>query len=175
VSGATRLRTSITTAAILLAAAAAFGDGGLVRVSERSGPFVVTVFTAPTPLRVGGADVSVLVQTADDRSAVLDAEVEIVARASGVELRAPATRGAATNKLLYAAIITFPTPGAWALAAHVRRGESVAVSCEVSVEPPQAAVIAYWPYFAAPALIVAVFALHQWLAARTRPQQHRIV
>jgi len=156
-------------ALIVVAATAALADGGLVRVSETAGPFVVTVFTAPTPLRVGRADVSVMVQTAGDRSAVLDAEVELVARAYHTELHTIATREAATNKLLYAALIDLPAPGAWTIEARVRRGESVAVSCDVTVEPARAAVIAYWPYFAAPALIIAVFALHQWLVARTKP------
>lgn len=155
-------------AAMLLAAAVALADGGLVRVSDTAGRFVVTLFTAPTPLRVGAADVSVMVQAAADRSVVLDAEVEIVARSGDTELRAAATRQAATNKMLYAAVVTFPAPGPWTLEARVYRGASVAVSCAVSVEPPRAAVIAYWPYFAAPALVIALFALHQWLVARSR-------
>jgi len=154
--------------AAMLLAAVVLADGGLVRVSEIAVPFVVTVFTAPTPLRVGTADVSVMVQAAADRTVVLDADVEIVARARDGELHAAATRQAATNKMLYAARLEFPAAGAWTIEAHVRRTESVAVSCAVTVEPPQAALVAHWPYFAAPALIIVVFALHQWLAARRR-------
>ena len=43
--------------AVVLAAlalpAATLADGGLVRVSQVTGPFTVSVFTSPTPLRVG--------------------------------------------------------------------------------------------------------------------------
>ena len=50
-----------------------FADGGIVQFQKQAGPFFVTVFSAPVPLRVGAADLSVMVQKADDRSEVLDA------------------------------------------------------------------------------------------------------
>src|SRR5271166_6492686 len=40
----------------------AWCDGGLLRISQENGGRRVSVFTSPTPLTVGWADVSILVQ-----------------------------------------------------------------------------------------------------------------
>ena len=95
---------------MLLAAVAARGDGGLLRLRQAAGRFEISVFTAPTPLRVGQIDVSVMVQA--DHAPVLDAEVDVQLRGPGGELTATASAAAATNKLLYAALIEVPVPGA---------------------------------------------------------------
>ena len=93
------------------------------------------MFTAPTPLRVGPVDVSVLLQV--DHTPVLDADVRVALRAPGLDRTAAATRAAATNKLFYAALLDVPEPGRWTLEARVRAGEHAAtVSCEVDVAPP---------------------------------------
>ncbi len=153
--------------AVLVSAPTARGDGGLMRLSQAAGPFEITLFTAPTPLRAGRVDVSVLVQA--DRAPVLDAEVQVALRAPGLERTAAATRAAATNKLLYAALLDVPEPGRWTLEARVRAGERAAtVSCEVDVAPPLPPLLAFWPYVAFPAVAIALFALHQWLTRRPR-------
>lgn len=160
-------RQQILVLAVLLAAAAARGDGGLIRLNESAGPFVVSVFTAPTPLRVGPIDVSVLVQNAVDHAPVLDAEVQVTLRAADIERTTAATHAAATNKLLYAASLDVPEPGRWSLVAEVRAGaHDVAVSCAIDVAPPPPPVVAFWPYLALPGVLIALFAVHQWLKAR---------
>ena len=166
------MRRCCAAAAIALVASAARGDGGVVRLRQTSGPFEVTLFTAPTPLRVGPVDVSVLVQTTADHAPVLDAEVEIELQAPGLERSAAATRAAATNKLLYAALLEVPEPGRWTLAARVRAGgRDAAVSCEVDVAPHLSPAAAFWPYFALPGALIALFALHQWLKRSTSPRR----
>lgn len=57
--------------------ASAPADGGRVCASRAAGSLVVTLFTAPVPLRVGPADLSVLVQDRTSRSALLDATVHL--------------------------------------------------------------------------------------------------
>ena len=157
---------------MLLTAPAARGDGGLVRLSQTAGPFEITLFTAPTPLRAGPVDVSVLVQA--DHAPVLDAEVQVTLRAPGVERTAIATRAAATNKLLYAALLDVPEAGRWTLEAQVRVSERAAtVSCEVDVAPPLPPVLVFWPYFALPAVVIALFALHQWLTRQAQTPRAR--
>ena len=151
---------------MLLAAAAARGDGGLICLSERAGSFVVTVFTAQAPLRVGPIDVSVLVQSAADHAPVLDAEVQVTLHAGGIERTATATHAAATNKLLYAASLDVAVPGRWSLATDVRAGDHVAVSCAIDIAPPSPPMVAFWPYLALPGVLIALFALQQWLKAR---------
>jgi hypothetical protein len=154
-------------ATLWLAAAAARGDGGLLRLKQIAGPYDISVFTAPAPLRVGRIDVSVMVLRQTDHAPVLDAAVDVTLRGPGGELRAPATVAAATNKLLYAALIEVPAPGRWTLSARVRSGTSdVTVAGEVDVAPALSPAWTFWPYLMLPALAVALFVLHQWLKAR---------
>ena len=42
---------------------AVWADGGTLRTRQQAGPFIVSIFTAPEPLRAGPVDVSVLVQS----------------------------------------------------------------------------------------------------------------
>lgn len=154
----------------ILTAAVALADGGTVRLKERSGPFVITVFTSPTPLRAGPADVSVLLQEAASDRPILDATVVIALRPLDDHrppIRVPATHRDATNKLLYAALVDVPVAGVWGLHVTVRHGDvSAEVTCPLDVAPPAAPLRSYWLYLALPPLVAALFALHQWLGAR---------
>lgn len=152
---------------VLLAAAAARGDGGLMRLSEMAGPFEITVFTAPTPLRVGAVDVSVMLLERAGHAPVLDAAVDVTVRGPGPERTGAATHAAATNKLLYAAVLDISAAGQWSLLVQVRSNAgAAAVSCPLDVAPPLAPVVAFWPYLALPAVAIALFALHQSLKHR---------
>ncbi len=149
----------------------AHGDGGAVRLSQQAGPYRVTVFTAPTPLRAGPVDVSVFVQ---DRAgeALPDVTVRITltpAGRSGQALEAQASHEAATNKLFQAASFDLPTPGPWQLVAAVEgpRGEARCV-CEVEVEAPPPRWVELWPWFAWPVVPVVLYVLHQVLGRKGR-------
>ncbi len=114
-----------TAFAVLAMAVASAGpllaNGGSVRFANVPvGPYIVTIYSAPTPLRTGEVDVSALVQ--DSSGATVD--LPIVVRARPVELpdsmdpdRAwitqPATREQATNKLFKAAKFDIDDPGDW--------------------------------------------------------------
>lgn len=156
---------------VLLLPASAPGDGGTVRLLERSGPFVITVFSAPEPVRVGLADVSVLVQDRAAGTPVLDARVALRAvPPSGVQapaVRLQATRDQATNKLLYAASFAPGEPGAWDLQVTVQRGPDVAeVRCTLPVARARRGLASIWPYLALPPAVIALYALHAALARR---------
>jgi hypothetical protein len=156
-------------AAVLLAAATtAWGDGGVVRLKQVAGPFIITIFTAPTPLRAGTVDLSVLVQRGTDEEPVLDAQVTMMLSAvNGAIISAAATHEQATNKLLYAALLNLPAPGTWQLQVAVRRApESASVSCELRAAPPSPPLLAYWPYLALPPVVIGLFVVHQWLSRR---------
>lgn len=157
-------------AAVLLAALAcaapAWADGGLVRISQPAGPFVVTVFSAPTPLRAGPIDLSVLVQDPDGDRTVLDAEVHVSMYQVGGSrhLHTSATHDQATNKLLYAALLDLPEPGAWEVKLYITRGsQSAELSFLVDADPPLPPWRAYWFYFVLPVVGIVVLTLHQWL------------
>jgi len=158
------LRAAGAVLALLGGATTARGDGGLLRLNESAGPFEISVFTAPTPLRVGPADVSVMVLATVGRAPILDADVQVALRLGALARSASATHAGATNKLLYAAWLDIPEPGAWALDVRVQSAAgSAALSSTLDVAPPLSPLVAFWPYLALPGLAVALFAAHQWL------------
>src|SRR5882724_4523088 len=108
---------------LLLAQAVALADGGAVQLRQKTGGFLVTVFTSPTPLAAGPVDVSVLIQTRDELEPVLDANVTLLLREedSGIELHERLTREQARNKLLYAAMVYFSRSGKWHMVVKVAR------------------------------------------------------
>jgi hypothetical protein len=169
-------RTATGPALILLVMAlgpgVAHGDGGAVRLSQQAGPYRVTVFTAPTPLRAGPVDVSVFVQDGAGGEPLPDVTVRITltpAGRSGQALEARASREAATNKLFQAATFDLATPGPWQLVTAVEgpRGEARCV-CEIEVEAPPPRWVELWPWFAWPVVPVVLYALHQVLGRKGR-------
>jgi hypothetical protein len=143
--------------ASLLLAGVARGDGGVLRLSQASGPFVISVFTAPEPLRAGRAEVSVLVQT--HGAVVLDAVVELRVRApDGAEQTLALTRAAAKNQLFQSAFVELRTPGRWGLFVTARQaGTPATVACDLDVAPATAGLAAHWVPLALPALCVLLF------------------
>ncbi len=129
------LATAVVAPPLLLA------DGGKVQVSQApAGPFLVTVFTSPIPLRTGGIDVSVLLQDRETKEPIQDANVTVTAEPVDHDGRAgtfAATRAQATNKLFLAAEFPIPTAGRWrfTVTAHDERGGG-SVSFETMVARP---------------------------------------
>src|SRR5439155_8753299 len=103
-------------------------DGGTLRMSEKRGGFLITVFTAPAPFRAGPVDISVLVQDVLTGEPVTQARVTVrMTKPGQLALDYPATREAATNKLLYAAQFDLPEPGRWQLEVQVEAVHRLAV------------------------------------------------
>jgi hypothetical protein len=155
--------------ALAILATPLFADGGEVLSRQESGPFVITVFAAPVPLRAGPLDLSVLVQTRNALEPVLNGEVSI--RLDGAsEIQVTASRSKAQNKLLYAAALEIPQPGEWKYTVSV---QSVVGNAAISggfqagqLPPPLAS---YGFYLAIPLVLIAIFVLHQWLSRRSAP------
>jgi hypothetical protein len=156
---------------LLLLASFARADGGAMRLCERVGNYQLAVFTAPTPFRAGPVDVSVLVQDAATGECIPQEQVtlRLTARESGRVLEYPATSGAASNKLFYAADFQLPEAGWWDVevavdgphgAAHAR------FQVEAAEAPPRW--LDLWPWFGWPVLAVALFGLHQVLVRKKR-------
>jgi hypothetical protein len=157
--------------ALVLLATPLFADGGVVLSRQESGPFVITVFAAPVPLRAGPIDLTVLVQTRNALEPVLDAEVSI--RLDGAsEMRAEASRSRAQNKLLYAAALQVPQPGEWKYTVSVRSALGrAAISGGFQAGPPAPTLASYWFYLAIPLVLIAIFILHQRLSRRSAPRR----
>ncbi len=154
------------------AAALVLADGGTLVLRRQAGPLVISVFSSPQPLRVGPADLSVMVQQLSNQSTVLDAGVNLHLTQSGaqvLEVFAPAKHENATNKLLYAARMHLPSAGSWRLVAMVHSSKGNAeVTGQLTVLGPQPPLVAYWPYFAVVPLLVILFAVNQILKNRRR-------
>jgi len=146
-------------------------DGGTVCLRERAGGYQVTVFTSPTPLRAGPVDVSVLVQDAATGECVPEARVTVYLKAPGhPALEYPATPEAATNKLFHAAEFRLPAPGWWDVAVAVEGPHGPArVRFGVEADEPPPRWLDLWPWFGWPALVVALFGVHQVLIRRKAP------
>jgi hypothetical protein len=160
----------------MLVPAPGHADGGTLRLSQAEGPFVISVFTAPAPLRVGTADVSVLVQRRAGNAVLLDATVELRTRApDGTLAVQPASRAQATTGLLHAALLALPSAGRWRLTAVVQHHQSSAtVTCDLPVEPEAPRLLEHALPLALPALGISLFALRERLRRKRtrRPVAH---
>ncbi len=149
----------------------AWADGGAIRLSERQGNYRLTVLTAPTPLRAGPVDVSVLVQDAATGEPVSNVQVMIRAIWRGspaLAIEQAATTEAATNKLYRAALLDLPEPGWYTLEVSVAgaaRGEA-RVHLELEAAEPLPASLSLWPWVAWPVVVILLFGIHQFLVRR---------
>ncbi|SRR6266851_5068169 len=143
-------------------------DGGTIRLSEKRDGFLITVFTAPAPFRAGPVDISMLVQDASTEELVPQAQVTVrMTKPGQLALEHPATREAATNKLLYAAQFELPEPGRWQLEVEVEAVHRLAViRGELEAAAPLPRWRELWPWIGWPALAIALFGIHQVLARR---------
>jgi len=148
----------------------ALADGGMVLMRRSSGPFVITVFTAPTPLRVGPAELSVLIQDTKNHQPVLDTKVILsLSREEGYfePIKVEARRTQAKNKLLYTAPLELPVAGRWKLDLTVMsNSEAASISGIMTVEPPRLFLLTYWWSLALPPICILIFVINQWLKRR---------
>jgi hypothetical protein len=165
----TSQRILLLLASLLALCAQAQADGGLVQIHQTAGRFVVTVFAAPNPPRVGPVDISVLAQDRLDGRAALDGEVIVRLRSEGgITVVGRATRNVARNELLYSAIMNLPEAGQWELEVTIMQGESKAsVLGRIMVAQPGPFLLSYWRSLSLPWIIVALFAMNRWLKRRS--------
>jgi len=154
--------------ACVLLISVAQADGGTVQFTKSAGPFAITVFTAPSPLRAGLVDISLLIQSSDNQPPLLDCVAEVQLRKEDeASMSSVATHEAAQNKVFYAAQVNIPKSGVWDLEVTIRRGDdSATVSEAITVAPSNPVLLVYWRSLAIPPIFVSLFALNQWLKRR---------
>ena len=143
-------------------------DGGTVQFERSAGAFVVTVFTTPSPLRAGPVDISLLIQSRENREPALDCQAVVQLNKEGaMSISSEATHDTARNKLFYAAQVKVPESGLWDLEAAVTRGaDSINVAGPINVATANSAMLVYWRSLALPPLLISLFVLNQWLKRR---------
>jgi hypothetical protein len=158
---------------LLLATAFVLADGGKVEFQRKAGAFNITLFSTPSPVRVGRTDFSVMVQNVASSQVILDADVRLhfVQRGANsiAEVSAPARHDKATNKLLYAAAVDLNSTGKWRVEITVQTArDSALVTGDLDVLPPEPPLLAHWPYFLALPVVAFLFVLNQRLKRRRR-------
>jgi hypothetical protein len=136
-------------------------DGGAIVCSKSLARYRVTVFASPSPLSVGLADFSVLVQGQSTALPYDSAQISVIAFPKGNpdnRMGGQATREASTNKLLRALSIELSEPGCWLLEVTIAddSGTSV-VAGEFYVNPPVPSWITLGMWIAWPFPVLAVF------------------
>ena len=185
---------AILLAVLAAAPFVAKADVGTMRTKQNQGAFVITIFTSPEASAGVPTDVTIMVQRRDTGEVALDAVVDlsfvppseqtvtpkdplcgrsnsplllgpVVTSAQPSSLRA--TRSQAANKLLYGAAVVFPVAGAWQLGVLVQAGnEKARVACALPIGIPPRRLQGLWPYLALPPVVIALFAMNQWLCRR---------
>ena len=165
IARAARLLVLLCGLALLLAA-----DGGTLQVREASGPFVLSVFTAPAVIRSGNIDFSVLIQGRGRLDPVLDADVEVRAEnGDGIVVSKVATHDNAQNKLLYAASLNLSKPGRWTFNVLVHQQQQTAqASGTLVAASSEPRFLAHWPQWVFVPALMLLFLLHQWLKSKQR-------
>jgi len=140
-------------------------DGGTIRLSSKQSGYQITVFTAPTPIRAGPVDISVLVQDSLTGEPMTHMRVTVrMSKPGQLALEYPATTAAATNKLFLAAQFELPEPGRWDLQVRVEGSHGPAeIAGELEAAEPLPRWREIWPWFGWPALAIALFGIHQIL------------
>jgi hypothetical protein len=154
--------------ALGIGATAAYGDGGTMLLHQAAGPFTITLFAAPQPLRVGTADFSVMVQDRTSEEVLLDPAIDLTVAEGASRETVKLARGQASNRLLQAATVHFSKAGKWRVKLMVRRGNDAAsLSTECTVEPARSRARLVWFYVLLPVGIILLFVLHQVLKLRS--------
>jgi hypothetical protein len=88
--------------------------------------------------------------------------VRLKAAATGRSLECPATTEAATNRLFRAALFDLPESGSWDMEITIAGPHGPAVlQGPVEAEEPLPRWLELWPWFAWPALVIALFGVHR--------------
>ena len=151
--------------------AQAHGGGVPQLTNAEAGPYRISVWTQPDPIRVGDFHVTVAISQAPKPGAstreagelVLDATVQEQAEPVsqvGDTLSAPATRDNAVNKLFYEADLTLPADGEWRVDIHVNGAAGAgSAAFEIEALPPSPfnTVVGFgWPLWAGLGLVLLV-------------------
>lgn len=150
----------------------ASADGGLIRLSEVRNGLRISVFTAPTPPRVGQVEISILVQEAKSGKPLLGQTIRVEAAPKNHPNRKVHQQAAGEitgNRLMQAALLVISQPGPWLIDVAI---QDKSVHFEMDVAEPMPAWIDWIAWIGWPFLVVAFFAWRQWRGYRLNVSKH---
>jgi cytochrome c oxidase assembly factor CtaG len=125
-------------------------DDQVLRHAQAAGDFNLAVFAPEGKLPAGSATFAVLVQRRDSHEVQLDSEVNLrllKADGSKAEQESQPARRDGENRLLFAAAVDLPSPGAWILQVEVQRSsQSASVSLPIEVVRPEGGSAIPWSH-----------------------------
>jgi cytochrome c oxidase assembly factor CtaG len=159
-------------AGLCLAALASDDDDQALRLSQTTGPFVISVFALPGNLDTGHSEFNVLVQDRDTLQVVQDATATLQATRNGTSQSTEVGRAStedSENKLLQNAGLDLPTTGDWTLNVRVTQNDATAeAALPLRVVTPKHGIVIHWPY-AALGIFAATLLFTYW--RRHRPSR----
>jgi hypothetical protein len=165
-------KTWLALAVLTLCPAFLRADGGTLRFSKRCDDYRITLFTSPTMPCAGPVDFSVLVQSMESETPLLDLPVTIHVWPDGrprQRIGGPATTEAATNKLFRAIQLDLLEPGRWRVEVAVESPEGIVrAEGELEIEPAPPSWHSLVGWIGWPAGVIVVFVVHQCLVQRQR-------
>jgi putative membrane protein len=146
-------------------------DDRTLRLSQTSGPFVISVFALPGDLDLGRSEFNVLVQDRDSLQVAQDANVTVQTIHNGTS---QSTEVASTedseNKLLQNADLDLAATGDWTLNVLVtQNGATAEATLPLRVVPPHRGMVIHWPYVIL-GILAATLLLTYW--QRHRPSSN---
>ena len=119
----------------------AHGIGTPQVINAPAGPYLISVWTDPDPLRMGEAHVTVAATEPETESPILDANVLVQLvwlDDPSVTLTAPATHENAALKIVYVAVFEPEQAGQWqgTVVVNGTEGSGKAVNFDMAVLPP---------------------------------------
>ena len=115
-----------------LAACRARADGPHIAYHAETGPYSVTVFSAPDPLVAGPVELVLLVQNSADGAVVRDIAASATLRMAGQAPIPVALRpGAGGNPKLPGASVRVPAAGKWNMRLHLAPPGRASIDCDV--------------------------------------------
>lgn len=154
----------------------AHGMGTPQKINEPAGPYLVSIWTDPDPLRVDEVHVTVAVTDRQTQAPILDSRVTVQLASleeESVSLSAPATQENSPLKFLYVAVFEPPFAGPWRGTVIVDGpdGSGEPVSFDIDVLPP-APFNWLWVGTGGLGVLLAFWLARSWL--RTADQSHRL-
>jgi hypothetical protein len=148
----------------------ALGDGGTLRAWKRQGGYEIAAFTEPSPVVTGSVDISILLLGCDTGEPIEDCRIVVEVRPEGRSSEVVshrATKQAATNKLLRAAVFELRDSGRRVVEIRIEGpNDHAQIQFEMDVGSAWSPQAGIWPWILWPLPIVVLYGIHRRLVAK---------